>query len=622
MVIRVAELPATTRLIERMNAPTALPNVARPTSPLPIRLTSRQAPGISLASGILKGGAWRVACLVWTTLLILILCMPSDASQPDGGDDSRSTPATAQPQADAAPRSDSQPLDHAALVALIDANLAARWQAGAISEAPVCSDETFVRRVYLDVVGRIPDDGERQRFLADGRADKRAALIDVLLASEDHVQHMTDMFDTLLMGRGDGRRYRQRTEHHWRSWLERVFRDNRPWDEAAAEMLLARPKSTKDAGAVWFLYERENNHQAIAEAIAPAFFGIKIDCAQCHDHMIASEIEQQHYWGLVAFFNRSKNENTKLGPRVAESAIGGFSDFANIVGESSPNRLTFYNSATVEEPRPDKDAKEEDRDELYLASSIQGEPRVPKFSRRERFVEEIFRDHPLVARAFVNRVWAMMLGRGIVHPFDQMDSFHDASHPELLDALADDFRKSRYDIRRLLRAVLNSKAYHLQSRRLEGIEDPSLFAWFIERPLTAEQLARSIQVGLRGRFDNQHPLVSQLRTPVPSVMPETIVTGVSEPLFLSNNPALNRFIAESQSSQDLLGKLADSNSPQDAAAALVIALLGREADAEEAENLVRFLADPSVDQQKSLSSNRLQYAAWALITSAEFRFNH
>lgn len=516
------------------------------------------------------------------------------------------------------------PVDHATLVALIDQHLMSRWTTDEITPASVCADETFVRRVYLDVVGRIPHDGERQRFLNDEREDKRAALIETLLASEAYAQHMADMFDTLLMGRGDGKKYRQRTEHQWRTWLERVFRENRPWNRVAADILLARPQTPEDAGSVWFLYERDNNHQAIAEAIAPAFFGLRIDCAQCHDHMIASEIEQQHYWGLVAFYNRSKNENTNLGPRVAESAIGGFSDFANIEGESSPNLLAFYDASTIDEPRPEKDATEEDHDDLYLAATVEGEPRVPKFSRRQQFVEQVAGDHPMIARAFVNRMWAMLLGRGIVHPFDQMDSDHDASHPELLDAMAEDFRHSGYDIRRLVRAILHCKTYHLESRRPDGVDDPATFAWYIQRPLTAEQLSRSMQVGLRGEFENQHPLLSQLREKLPDVMPETIVTGVSESLFLSNNDAVNRFIAESRSPGQLLAKLASNHSASQATERMTLAVLGRRPDQEETDAMVRFLQSPSQTEgdSQAISTTRLQHAAWALITSAEFRFNH
>ena len=470
-------------------------------------------------------------------------------------------------------------------------------------------------------------------FLADGRPNKRELLIDNLLSSEDYVQHFTDLFDAVLMGRGDAGTYGNREKNQWRGWLERVFRENRSWNQVVAEVLLARPETAEDRGSVWFLYERNNNHQAIAEAVAPAFFGIRIECAQCHDHMIASEIEQSHYWGLVAFFNRGKNTNTKNGPGVSESAIGGFSDFANLEGSSSPNLLTFLKAELIDESRPGKDEKQEDVDDLYLAAKLEGDPRVPKFSRRAKFVEGVTKEHPLLARAFVNRMWAMLMGRGIVHPFDEMDSQHDPSHPELLDWLAQDFRDSQYDIRRLVRMIVMSRAYQLDSRPPAGVEDPSLFAWYIERPLTAEQLARSIQLTLRGEFRNDSPLVNQLRQPLPEVLPESINTTVADALFLSNNAALNGFIAESRGEGHLLSQLPEIGSDGERVTLLFETIFSRapaKTEAERIEQYVKQEAGPEASPDATLevsadagrSADRWQQVVWALVTSAEFRFNH
>jgi hypothetical protein len=309
---------------------------------------------------------------------------------------------------------------------------------------------------------------------------------------------------------------------------------------------------------------------------------------------------------------------------VVESAIGGFSEFADLSGSSSPNVLTFYDADAIEEPRPDKDSKEEDSDDLYMAAARQGEPRVPKFSRREKFVQEVVGKHPMIARAMVNRVWAMLLGRGIVHPFDQMDSVHTPSHPELLDWLAEDFRASGYDTRRLIRGIANSRAYQLDSRRPEGVDDPASFAWYLERPLTAEQLARSIQSGLKGRYENRHPLVGSIRETLLEVMPETVITGIGESLFLSNNPAVNQFISQSDSDTDLLPRLADGDSASAATDLLFLTLLGRSPDADERGEVERFLeggASAGAPSQR-VPIERLRLAAWALITSAEFRFNH
>ena len=151
-------------------------------------------------------------------------------------------------------------------------------------------------------------------------------------------------------------------------------------------------------------------------------------------------------------------------------------EFADLLGDSSPNLLTFLEVDPVNEQRPASGEKQVDTDELYEPGPLENTPRVPVFSRREKFVTEVVREHPRVARALVNRVWALLMGRGIVHPYDEMDSMHEASHPQLLDWLSQDFRKSGYDVRRLVRGIVSSEAYQLNSRRPDGVEDPASFA--------------------------------------------------------------------------------------------------------------------------------------------------
>jgi len=503
----------------------------------------------------------------------------------------------------------------------IDSMIQAGYTKSSVEPSEICSDSEFIRRIYLDIAGRIPTVAERKAFLDDPSVSKRTALIDQLLQSEDYVQNFTDTFDSLLMGRAPRGKIAERNKH-WRPYLEDVFRRNRAWDTVAREILLARPESAEHAGAVWFLFERNDNAQAIAEAVAPAFFGIRIDCAQCHDHMIASEIHQQHYWGLVAFFNRSKNQKTNAGPRLSESAIGGFSDFANIHGSSYPNLLTFYQAKTIEEARPEKDAKQQDSDELYHAAATPDEPRVPIFSRREKFVDEILTGHPKLAQAMVNRIWAMLLGRGIVHPFDQMDSAHPASHPQLLELLSKDFVDSGYDIRQLVRRIASTQTYQLSSKPPAGAQDPSTFAWAIERPLTAEQIVRSIQIALFQKVDKDHPILADLRDRIPEVLPETITTDISDALFLTNNPKMNQMLVEGSKPEGLVAQLASIPDLKTATEQLFITVLGRAPSVEELDALVAFVQkrltiDPSVDP-KSVWQNAL----WAVLTSAEFRFNH
>ena len=371
----------------------------------------------------------------------------------------------------------------------------------------------------------------------------------------------------------------------------------------AEAMLLARAADPADDPAAWFLYERDNDYQKIAEAVAPAFFGFRIECAQCHNSMTAFEVEQAHYWGLVAFFNRGTNEMTDHGPRIVESAIGGFSEFADIEGTSSPNLLTFLEADAVEEERPAADAEQEDHDDLYQAAHREGEPRRPVFSRRERFVEDVFRGHPLIAQAMVNRLWAMLMGRGLVHPFDEMDSAHETSHPELLAVLADDFQSHGYDIRRTLRAIAASQAYQRSSRKPDGVDDPASFAWHLERPLTAEQFTRSLAVALTGTVEPPKELTAAIRQAIPDVLPDEAVTGIAEPLFLSNGPPLQAALREAAEGSHPLAAMAALPTAEDAAEALFLATLGRQPDPEESAAVAAFLAPHPASPHSRLAAS-------------------
>ncbi len=333
--------------------------------------------------------------------------------------------------------------------------------------------------------------------------------------------------------------------------------------------------------------------------------------------MVADEIKQAHYWGLVAFFNRGKNESTKNGPAVAESAIGGFAEFANLSGESSPNVLTFFGAGEIDEPRPGKDQQQQDTDELYGPATVAGDPRVPKFSRRQKFVEQIVNDHPLVARALVNRVWAMLMGRGIVHPFDELDSVHDPSHPELLDWLSDDLAAHGFNIRRLARSVVLSDAYQLDSRRPSGVDDPATFTWYLERPLTAEQMARSMQLVVRGEFDNEDALVRAFRQQFLDVLPDQNRVTINDALFLSNGSEFDQFINSSNDDDHLVPRLLQLSSAKQQAELLMATTFGARRTRGEVGAIARYL-----DQRSGSRQNALRQVVWTLLTSAEFRFNH
>jgi hypothetical protein len=202
----------------------------------------------------------------------------------------------------------------------VDRFLSMAWKLDKVEPAKGIGDAAFARRVYLDLVGRIPNSQEVSGFASNRARDKRAQLIETLLTSGEYARHMREIFDCVLMERRGGEWENRRTDQKWFAFLEDAFARNRPWNEVVRDLIVARPELPDARGAVWYLYERQNNAQAIAEASAPVVFGLQVKCAQCHDHMVAREIKQAHYWGMVAAFNRSKNVDTPRGPGVAESA--------------------------------------------------------------------------------------------------------------------------------------------------------------------------------------------------------------------------------------------------------------------------------------------------------------
>ncbi len=503
---------------------------------------------------------------------------------------------------------------------------------------PPADDNAFVRRVYLDLVGRIPTDAERRLFHADRSRKRREHLVDQLLASPEHPRHLRDLFDVVLMGRHGAEFEKKRESNQWYSFLESGFAQNRPWNELVRDLVVARPTSAKERGAVWFLYERQNNPQAMAEAVAPIVFGVQIKCAQCHDHMVAREIKQAHYWGMVAAFNRSKNVDSHTGLGIAESAVGGFSSFANLKKESQPAYLTFFNGQRVEEPWPAEGEKEIDSPEKYQVAPPKEKerpqaPSVPKFSRREALADAVTRENPMLARAFVTRLWATLMGRGIVHPVDLMDSKHPPSHPELLDWLARDFETSGYDIRRLIRNLVLTKTYQRDSRKLpvantrktpKNRQEPAIgesFTRALEKPLSAEQLFRSLILatgnnpGSDGKIcqhseaELRHAFVRQF----PDLFAPEYNATLQQAMFLSNSTVFDRLLEPSNN--NLAVRLATLPNPEAQVNAAFWTVFGRAPHADELQVSAEFL-------RSSTTNPRLKQFLWALLTSAEFQVNH
>jgi mono/diheme cytochrome c family protein len=444
------------------------------------------------------------------------------------------------------------------------------WRAAGTSPPPPASDEVFVRRLHLDLLGRIPTRAERETFLAETRSDKRARLVDALLSSPEHARRLREAFEVALLGRApEGRQRRrgrsssiekERRESGWRDYLERSFRENRPWDRVARDLVLGKSEG-EARGSSRFFDERRDDHQAMAEATARGLLGVRVECAQCHDHPLAPEIEQRHYWGLVAFLK---------GPKDLK--------YATLKGESRPATLTFL-------------------DGRGLAPEEAG-PETPAPALREK-LSGLVSDSAFLPRAMVNRLWALLNGRGLVHPVDRMDSTHPASHPRLLDWLARDFASSGHDVRRLERAIVLSRIYQLES-------PPH------PKPLPAEALHRSLLIAAESPLPGNDETPRVLVDLYPEVFPEEPSIGVEQALFLSNNAFLDELLEPKEG--NLAARLLALAEPAAQVEEAFLAILGRRPDDDEAARCRQFLA-ARADRPRAGVKGLL----WALLAGAEFQ---
>jgi hypothetical protein len=487
----------------------------------------------------------------------------------------------------------------------VDVCVSEGWADRGVAAADPVSDGVWCRRVYLDLAGRIPTTAELESFLQSPVEVRRAELVDRLLQSDEYTVRMRELWDVFLMGRpGRNGREDRRRQHGWWSFLEGAFRDNRPWNETVRSLLVARGDRPEERGASWFLYERRNNHQAIAEAVAPLIYGTRIDCAQCHDHPLTRDIRQAHYWGLVTAFNRSKNVDG--GAVVAESATGGFVNFTNLKKESQPALMVLLDERVVEELRPAEGEKQSDGDDLYVDG---GAKQVPKLSRRQAFADAAVTSNPLLAEAFVNRMWSVLLGRGLVHPVDEMNGRNPASHPELLSWLSRDFEAHGYDVKRLVRGLVLSRPYGLGS--VAGGDVPaSAFAAAIERSLTGEQLARSWRV-VAGVTAEDDGLRRKVTGALPDVLPREYTATWQQAQFLSGTAALEELLRPEVS--PTVTRLSALSAVDERVRLAFQEVWGRLPDTEEQQRSTEFFAAHSGD-----TSGAVRDFLWALVTSAEF----
>ncbi len=514
----------------------------------------------------------------------------------------------------------------------IDRAVAAKLPDFAHRAAGLSWDAEFLRRVTLDLTGAIPSAAAARAFLEDRSPGKRAALIDRLLASPEHARHLARVLDVWLMER--------RPDKHvphadWLEYLRTAAAANKPWDELVRDILASDGFEPRTRPAAKFLLDRDAEPNLLTRDVGRLLLGMNLQCCQCHDHPRIEEYRQEHYYGLFAFVGRTilvtpKTDKTLKLPVLGEKADGEVT-FQSVFDKAKVTKSTgprMPNGPALKETAPEK-GKE------YVVASTTGGRTVPRFSRRALLGPELTRpDHEPFKRNIANRLWALLMGRGLYHPLDMDHPGNPPTHPELLALLADDMAARKFDIRGFLRELALSQAYQRSSELPPGAaeSDPAHLTSALLKPLSPEQLAFALlqatgvadaerkalgagatEAALGARLAPQAaPLVKAFAGPPGT--PQAFDATLDQALFLANGPTVRAWLAPRPG--NLTDRLAALPSSDAVAEELYLSVLTRLPEADERREVGAFLA------ARKDRTAALQDLAWALLASAEFRFNH
>jgi len=390
------------------------------------------------------------------------------------------------------------------------------------------------------------------------------------------------------------------------------------------------PNDPKQKGSIEFLKPRLADLDKLTSEVSVIFFGVNVSCAQCHDHPFVSDWKQDNFFGMKTFFSRTFDN----GGFVAEREFGLLKFKPNKGAEKQAKPLFLTGGevdlANFREPTADEQKKEREKFDKHKKNKTQPPP--PAVSARAKLVETALQpdNSEFFSKAIVNRLWRRFYGSGLVNPLDQMHSENPPSHPELLQWLARDMADHQYDLRRLTRGLVLSHAYARDSKYpSEAQPNPKFFTVAHLKPLTPMQLATSLKIAASdpNDFDKRNPdefekkieqiennvrgFASQIAAPT-----DDFQIGVNEALlFTNNNKVTQDFLAEGGGS--LLGRVQQMKDDKQAIELIVQNTMCRPATADELQAFGEYIRKRS---DRRLAAYR--QVLWALVASAEFRFNY
>ncbi|MCO6453970.1 MAG: DUF1549 domain-containing protein [Pirellulaceae bacterium] len=483
----------------------------------------------------------------------------------------------------------------------------AKLQSLGITPSPAADDARFLRRAHLDIIGRLPTPDEVRGFLADPAANKREQLVDRLLDRPEYADHWANKWADLL--RPNPYRVGIKAVLNYDHWIRDSFRRNQPYDQFVRELVTAEGSTWRNGAATLFRDRREP--EELATLVSQLFLGIRLECAKCHHHPF-EKWSQEDFYSFAGYFARVGRKGTGLSPPIS----GGEEIVLTAKSGSVRHPLTGEQLAARPLFGTARDAAENEDPRRPLADWITAE------------------DNPYFSQVIVNRVWAELMGRGLVDPIDDLRLTNPPSNGPLLEALAAEFRRQGCDLKQLIRTIATSHVYALSSEpNPRNVADNRNHSRHYRTRLRAEVLLDAISdiTGVPESFSAMPPdsRANQIWThrvsslfldtfgrPDPNQDPPCERTGeatVTQTLHLMNAPQLH---AKVTSDKGRAAALASSDLPVDEIAEeLYLRIYGRLPDDEEREVVRQIFADPDTTRRRATED-----VMWALLNTAEFVF--
>ncbi len=350
----------------------------------------------------------------------------------------------------------------------VDKHVFAKLKMMDIAPSDVCTDSEFIRRAYLDLCGLLPSSDETKAFLADSSGDKRVKLVDRLLRRPEYADFWTLKWSDVF--RSSRKTIQVKGVHAFQNWLREHVADNTSFDKIVKELLTANGSTFANPPANYYRIARDPT--SLAETTAQLFFGIRMQCAKCHNHPF-ERWTQDDYYSLAAFFVRVKQKKDPSFPAKSNEGT------SEVIFSVRAGEMTQPRTGQTMPPR-------------FLGGKV---PPIPSGEdRRDVFADWLVRtDNPFFAKSVVNRIWFHLMGKGIVDPVDDFRDSNPSANDELLDALAKDFVASGFDMKKLIRTIMVSRSYQLSAQPTPSNKDDSrYFSHAVTKLLTAEQLLDGI----------------------------------------------------------------------------------------------------------------------------------